>query len=171
MGGTASRYFSFWEIWNFTASLGRRRTQIEGRDFLGDRFSQDNYGRVSSLAIQRRLLSGALGLSASQDLSARTDGTIEDSKRIEVFWRTAVSHRLDANLKSILIERKPISVALYNNRRSTSNHNLAANLRYLLTPSVSFDVSGRWTRRQIEESGASTQASGNAISIGLYWKM
>lgn len=171
LGGAVSRYQAFGETWTATASLGRRKTQVEGKNITGERFAQDNYGRVMTLAIQRRLELGAMGLNASQDLSARADGIIEDSKRLEFFWRTAISPRLDVNFKSAVIDRTPILVAFYTDRRTTSNYNVSGNMRYLIAPSVSFDVSGRWTRRLIEEPGSTTQAEGSAISIGLHWKM
>lgn len=170
-GVTLNRSLSVGELWNFTGSLGRRKTQIETLDIVNNVYQQENYGRVVSLSIQRRVPRGEIGLGASQDLSPRTNGVVDDSKRIDLSWRNQFSQRLSVNINSSVIERKPLSVSLYSDHITTTNYNLTTNVRYLLSQSVSVDLFGRWTRRLIQENASARQASGNSVSLGLYWKM
>jgi hypothetical protein len=164
------RTYQWDEIWSLSGKYGRRKTHMEGTNFFGQHFEKNNFGRVASLDIKRKGQLGTLGVSASQDISPRANGIIDDSKRLGASWQTKTSERTNLNLNISRVNRKPLNT-VFIAEDATQNDTYSASVGYAWSEDLSLDVSARWVTRTFQSAVNNPSADSGTVSAGLRWHL
>lgn len=169
-GVTLQRNYKWNEIWSLSAKLGRRKTGFAGYYFWGERFSQEDFGRVSTLDIKRAGEVSSWGLGASEDLSPRVNGVIDETRRLGFWWETKPSVLSTVKLSISHVQRKPINVSFIRDD-ATRYNTLIASWQHAISETISTDMQLRWVEREITSSINRDSAHGGTVALGLRWQM
>jgi hypothetical protein len=169
-GATLQRSYKWNEIWSLTGKLGRRKTDFTGRTFLGGEFNQEDYGRVSALDIKRGGEISSWGLGASEDLSPRVNGVIDETQRLGIWWETKPSLLSVLKVSVSHVRREPINTSFISDD-ATRYNSVTTGWQYAINETLSTDIQLRWVERALKSSANSDSASGGSAALGLRWLM
>ncbi|HMW48020.1 MAG TPA: hypothetical protein PK011_06605 [Marinagarivorans sp.] len=169
-GIALQRNYKWSDLWSLSGKLGRRKTQFAGRTFFGGQFTQENYGRVSSLDIKRAGELNTWGIGASEDLSPRVNGVIDETQRLGIWWETKPSALATLKLNISHVQRKPINTAFFSDD-ATRYNTLSTGWQYAISETLSTDIQLRWVERAITSRANHDQAESGTASIGLRWQV
>lgn len=169
-GVTLQRSYKWNDVWSLTGKLGRRKTEFAGRTFFGGQFTQENYGRVSALDMKRAGELSSWGIGASEDLSPRVNGVIDETQRLGIWWETKISLLSTLKINLSHVQRKPINTAFFSDD-ATDYNTLSAGWQQAISEKLSADIQLRWIERAITSGANSDEADSGMAALGLRWQM
>jgi hypothetical protein len=170
LGIQMQRNYSINDLWSIIAKYGKRDSLINiNNEFSSFRLGNTS-GRVYSLSLTRKMESGSLGIDFGEDLSIRSTGSIDVSKRVNGWINYSLSERSSSKFVFSVIDRAPIEFSS-DGADASRVLNISSNFRYLFSQHLSLNLDARWAERSFTALPGDIKTNGSSFSVGIFWQI